>query len=133
MLGSLADLSRGVKLGGSMSGRVLAALLLAALPFGTPGCGTTGGAQAPASGASAATVGKAEPESKRRVVVVLRLRIGDDGAVRHVQVVRSAGRRFDKAAARIASRAHFEPPREDGRPIESSVIVSYRFNPDATR
>jgi TonB family protein len=107
-----------------MSGRVLAALLLA-----TVGCGTTGAAQAPAGGAAAATAGKAEPASKPRVVVVLRLRIGDDGAVRHVQVVRSAGRRFDKAAARIASRARFEPPREDGRPIESSVIVSYRFTP----
>jgi protein TonB len=62
-------------------------------------------------------------------VVVLRLHIGDDGAVRDVQVVRSAGPRFDKAATRAATRARFDPPREDGRPIESTIFMTYRFKP----
>ncbi len=103
-----------------MSRRILASLLLALV-----GCGTAGGSKPPASATPADH--PSAPASRSRKVVVLRLQVGDDGAVRKVEVVRSAGTRFDKAAARYASRARFEPPREDGRPIESSVIVTYRF------
>jgi periplasmic protein TonB len=108
-----------------MFGRALAALL-----FAMVGCGTTGGRQTPAA-APSATMAQAQPQPspKARKVVVLRLQIGDDGAVRDVQVVRSAGPRFDKAATRAATRARFEPPREDGRPIESTLFMTYRFRP----
>ena len=109
-----------------MSGRTLAALLLAAL-----GCGTSGNAAAP--GVAAAATAQPQPARKAKRVVVLRLQIGDDGVVRDVQVVRSAGSRFDKAATRAATRARFEPPREDGRPIESTIIMTYRFNADGPR
>jgi len=108
-----------------MSGRTLAALLL----FATFGCGTTGGGQAPAASAGTTEQAQPQPAPKARRVVVLRLHIGDDGAVRDVQVVRSAGPRFDKAATRAATRARFEPPREDGRPIESTIFMTYRFKP----
>lgn len=106
-----------------MSGRALAALL-----FATIGCGTTGGAQTAGGGAAAATA-QPQPPARPKRVVVLRLQIGDDGAVRHVQVVRSGGARFDKAATRAATRARFEPPREDGHPIESTIFMTYRFTP----
>ena len=106
-----------------MSGRALAVLL-----FATIGCGTTGGATAPAAGATSAAA-QPQPAAKARKVVVLRLQIGDDGAVRQVEVVRSGGPRFDKAATRTATRTRFEPPREDGRPIESTIFMTYRFKP----
>ena len=121
MLRTLADLSRGVRLV-SMSGRILAVLLWAAV-----GCGTSSSAKKPAPTTASA---QAQPTQKAKKVVVLRLQIGDDGAVRDVQVVRSAGPRFDKAAERAATRARFEPPREDGRPIESTLIMTYRFRAD---
>lgn len=105
-----------------MSGRILAALILT-----LGGCGTAGGAKPHAVATPAA---RPAPASKARKVVVLRLQVGEDGVVRNVEVVRSAGSRFDKAAARAASRARFEPPLEDGRPIESSVIMTYRFRAD---
>jgi TonB family protein len=104
-----------------MSGRALAALL-----FATVGCGTTSGATAPAAGTTTAAA-QPQPAAKAKKVVVLRLQIGDDGAVRQVEVVRSGGPRFDKAATRAATRARFEPPREDGRPIESTIFMTYRF------
>jgi len=106
-----------------MSGRALAALLFAMI-----GCGTTGSGQTPAPAATTAQA-QPQPSPRARKVVVLRLQIGDDGAVRDVQVVRSAGPRFDKAATRAATRARFEPPREDGRPIESTLFMTYRFRP----
>ena len=105
-----------------MSGRTLMFLLFAAV-----GCGTTTSANTPAARATSA---RAQPTPTAKKVVVLRLQIGDDGAVRDVQVVRSAGPRFDKAAERAATRARFEPPREDGRPIESTLIMTYRFRAD---
>jgi TonB family protein len=105
-----------------MSGRVLILLFCAAV-----GCGTSSSAKTPAGRTPSA---QAQPTQKTKKVVVLRLQIGDDGAVRDVQVVRSAGRRFDMAATRAATRARFEPPREDGRPIESTLIMTYRFRPD---
>jgi TonB family protein len=105
-----------------MSGRILMLLLCAAV-----GCGTSSSARPPAARTASA---QAQPTQKAKKVVVLRLQIGDDGAVRDVQVVRSAGPRFDKAAERAATRARFEPPREDGRPIESTLIMTYRFRAD---
>ena len=107
-----------------MSGRALAALL-----FATVGCGTTGGAQTAGAGAPAAATAQPQPAARPKRVVVLRLQIGDDGAVRNVEVVRSGGARFDKAATRAATRARFEPPREDGHPIESTIFMTYRFRP----
>jgi TonB family protein len=107
-----------------MSMRVLCLLLCAAV-----GCGTSGAsAKRPAS--AAPSTARAHPAAKARRVVVLRLQVGDDGAVSDVQVVRSGGHRFDQAAARAATRAHFDPPLEDGRPIESTLIMTYRFKAD---
>ena len=57
--------------------------------------------------------------------MILRIHVGDDGAVRDVQVVRSAGARLDAAAVKTASRARFIPPREDGQPIESTITMPY--------
>lgn len=106
-----------------MSRRLLVLLLCAAV-----GCGTSGGTKTPATTASSSA--RAQPAAKARRVVVLRLQVGDDGAVRDVQVVRSGGHRFDQAATRAATRARFEPPLEDGRPIESTLIMTYRFKTD---
>ena len=91
------------------------------------GCGTSSSSKTPAA-RTAST--QAQPTQKAKRVVVLRLQIGDDGSVRDVRVVRSAGRRFDKAAERAATRARFEPPREDGRPIDSTLIMTYHFRSD---
>jgi protein TonB len=60
--------------------------------------------------------------------VVLRLEIGEDGAVRKVEVVESSGHEdLDRAAEEAAAAWRFEPAREDGRAVAHDVRVPVEF------
>jgi TonB family protein len=104
-----------------MRGRIVVSLLLLA----ALGCGTAKRGETPPSVRAVAQRAPDAPASKVKLVI-LRIHVDNDGAVREVQVVRSAGARLDAAAVKTASRARFVPPREDGQPIESTITMPYR-------
>jgi TonB family protein len=64
------------------------------------------------------------------VLVRLTLRVGTDGVVKQVRVVRGAGPAFDREARAGGMRARFEPAPVDGEPVESWVPWGVEFTPD---
>jgi len=70
------------------------------------------------------------PPRAGSVLVRLSLRVGVDGAVKQVKVVRGAGPAFDRVARAVGMRAVFEPATVDGKPVESWVPWDVEFTPD---
>ena len=74
----------------------------------------------------------AYPERARRAgvagVVVVRIVLAADGAVRQVEVAASSGSRLlDEAALAAARTSTFEPATRDRAPVESEAVANYRF------
>ncbi len=74
----------------------------------------------------------AYPERARRThaqgAVVLQVRVGPDGRVTAVRVLRSAGSDLDEAAVDAVRQWRYEPSRDaDGRPVSVTTIVTIRF------
>ena len=65
----------------------------------------------------------------RVVTVKLSLKIGKDGKVRKVELVKGAGGVFNKAAISVAKRITFRPGTRDGKPIELRVPWTVVFQP----
>jgi vitamin B12 transporter len=76
-----------------------------------------------------ATDQAAAPATSTVLIVVLRLKVGADGAVRDAQVVQSAGPKYDEAALKAAYRLHFNPAQADGQPVESTIRFAFTFSP----
>lgn len=70
---------------------------------------------------------EAEREAGREGMVVLSLQISADGRVEALEVVRSAGRAFDEAAARVAGKLRYAPATDDGRPISVRLRQAVLF------
>jgi periplasmic protein TonB len=98
-------------------GLLLASLLLA------PACATTTTTTVEPLGPN--QLSGAEPEAA--AIVILRLKIDANGAVRDAQVVQSAGRDFDDAALKAVYRLHFNPAEKDGQPVESTIRFAFSF------
>lgn len=61
-------------------------------------------------------------------VVMLRLTIGSDGRVNHLEMDASSGHsELDRSAMTAVSRWQFEPARQKGQPIEWTVKLPVRF------
>ena len=103
-------------------------MLLAILLVAAPGCATTTTTVEPL-GASpmTGTDQEIQPEPSAAPVVILRLKIGADGAVRDAQVVQSAGPDADAAALKAVYRLHFTPAQRDGEPVESTIRFAFTF------
>ena len=105
-------------------------MLLALLIGAAHGCATTTTTVEPV-GASPMTGTEAQtadqPEPAAASIVILRLKIGPDGAVRDAQVVQSAGPDFDDAALKAVYRLHFNPAQKDGVPVESTIRFAFTF------
>ncbi|MGA1338732.1 MAG: TonB family protein [Opitutales bacterium] len=74
----------------------------------------------------------AYPERARRAgvagVVVVRIVLAADGAVRQVEVAASSGSRLlDEAALAAARTSTFEPATRNRAPVESEAVANYRF------
>ena len=61
--------------------------------------------------------------------VRLSLRVGVDGKVRDVRVIKAAGEAFDRAARAIGLKVVFSPATEDGVPVEVWVPWTVEFAP----
>lgn len=60
--------------------------------------------------------------------VLCRIHVGEDGAVRLVELVGSSGfERLDQAALRALERWRFEPRRVDGRPVAATIVHRVKF------
>ena len=70
------------------------------------------------------------PPRAGAVLVRLSLLVGEDGKVKQVKVVKSAGAAFDREARAVGLRAVFEPATVDGKPLESWVPWDVEFTPD---
>src|SRR4051812_7185605 len=100
-----------------------------------PGCATTTVEERvidPTAVAEARAADRAAgTASAPELIVVLRLKIGADGAVRDAQVVQSGGTKADDAALKAVRRLHFNPAHtEDGQPVESTIRFAFKFSPD---
>ena len=74
----------------------------------------------------------AYPERARRAgvagVVVVRIVLAADGAVRHVELTASSGSRLlDEAALEAARASTFAPATRNQAPVESEAVANYRF------
>jgi TonB family protein len=69
------------------------------------------------------------PPRSGPVRVKLSLRVGTDGKVREVRVVKQAGEAFDRAARSIGLKVVFSPATEDGVPVEVWVPWTVEFAP----
>ncbi len=103
---------------GVMFHGALIAFLLAA-----PGCATT----TTTVESRTASDPNAPVEPSAAQIVILRLKIGADGAVRDAQVVQSAGPEADSAALKAVYRLHFNPAQQDGEPIESTLRFAFTY------
>jgi TonB family protein len=112
-----------------MSRGILLALLLVA----AQGCATTTttveplGASPMIGNEAQAADQAVQPEPSAAPVVILRLKIGPDGAVRDAQVVQSAGPDADDAALKAVYKLHFNPAQKDGEPVESTIRFAFTF------
>lgn len=70
------------------------------------------------------------PPRAGSVLVRLSLRVGTDGRVKQVKVIRGAGPAFNREARAVGFRAVFEPATVGGEPIESWVPWDVEFTPD---
>ncbi|MBI4527263.1 MAG: TonB family protein [Deltaproteobacteria bacterium] len=59
--------------------------------------------------------------------VTLRVSVAADGAVKDVEVVKSAGMGFDEEAIRAVRQFRFEPAKNDGQAVPSEFVYIYRF------
>jgi protein TonB len=66
----------------------------------------------------------------READVELALEVDANGRVRAVEVVRSAGERFDRASVDAVRRTRFRPAVRDGRPVRSRVGYTVRYRLD---
>ena len=71
-----------------------------------------------------------DPATPTALIVVLRLKVDANGAVRDAQVVQSAGTKFDEAAVKKAYQLHFNPAHKDGQPVESTIRFAFSFSPE---
>lgn len=107
-----------------MFGRRLVAVCLVLL-------GSTGHALAQMEAPRVEVAPGAEPVAREafgerdEVAVVLRLTVGEDGAVREAEIVEPAGAPFDAAARAALLDARFAPARRDGEPV--AARIAYRF------
>lgn len=70
------------------------------------------------------------PPRAGAVLVKLSLRVGVDGKVLDVKVVKGAGAAFDREAKAVGRQAVFDPATEDGKPVEQWVPWVVEFTPD---
>jgi TonB family protein len=93
-------------------------------PAATPGAGTT-----PAKLLAGATPTYPPTALAERITgtVVLRLTVGEDGAVRDAQVLQSVRDDVDAAAREAAGRLRFSPARRDGAPVASVLDYAFSF------
>lgn len=69
------------------------------------------------------------PVLNRRVVVVLRIDVDENGKVKRVKVTRGAGDPFDSTAKRDLLSATFEPATRGGVPVATTLTWKYFFDP----
>lgn len=70
------------------------------------------------------------PRLGRVVKVRLSLRVGPDGKVKKVKVVKGAGGAFDREARRVAFKLVFHPGKRDGKRTSMSVPWTVEFHPE---
>jgi TonB family protein len=68
-----------------------------------------------------------QPDPAAAQIVILRLKVGADGAVRDAQVVQSAGPGLDDTALKAVYKLRFNPAWKDGEPVESTIRFAFTF------
>jgi TonB family protein len=72
------------------------------------------------------------PASERKAnvsaAVILRVMVGPDGSVRHLEVVQSSGPAFTEEGKRAALNTKFEPASICGQPVSSTVQLEYSWH-----
>lgn len=78
--------------------------------------------------APAAVYTAAAREAKVRDEVRLRLVLADDGTIRNMFPIKSAGHALTESAVIAAQQIKFEPAIKDGRPVSQFVTLVYEFD-----
>src|SRR5215467_10333826 len=65
---------------------------------------------------------------RAEATVGLELDVDENGRVTGARVVRPAGRGFDEAAVAAVKAFTFEPAKQGGVPIKSTIVLSYEFH-----